>query len=452
MKNFFYLPENGLFSGKRLASIWIPIMIEELMIVVISFINIGISVYIGEAAVGGISLITTINMLIKKLVLGLSVGGSIVISQYIGKNNIDMAEKVSKLLVINMVLLGIAVNAVVYFLKTPIVNWLAGTSEQAVKDAAMDFLKWSTFCIPFYGLYYSLTSICRSMCETRLTMIASSGMSFLDLGLKIIFVRKMNLGVTGAGLGTLFSVIISSLFLLLVLFFGKYKIRINRPSKITFDRSIVGKIYRLGIPNSIENGMFQLGLLLIQRLTASFGTYALSANAIAKALSGIAHIWSTASGLLLVTVVGQCIGYGDPAQAKTYIKFVMKANFVISGIIGILFLIFCKPIVSMYDVKPETINIATVILQIYLIGTITAYPFSFTLPQALRGAGDTKFTMEVSLFAMFAIRIGFAYLLAKGFNMGIYGVWTAMVVEWFFKGAIFFVRYKKDKWQSIKVV
>ncbi|NLB80714.1 MAG: MATE family efflux transporter, partial [Clostridiaceae bacterium] len=222
--------------------------------------------------------------------------------------------------------------------------------------------------------------------------------------------------------------------------------------KLDIDWSLMGKVVKIGLPNGIENGMFQFGLLILQRLTASFGTVALAANAIAKTLTPISHIASTSFGLILITIVGQCMGAKNIKHAKMYIWHVLRLNFTITAVVNIICIIFASRLVGIYHLSDEASRLAKEIFLIYTGMSIIFYPLAFVLPQALRGAGDTRFTMVVSFVTMFAVRVGLAYVLGKYMGFGIVGLWIAMTIEWVIKGGIYLIRYLRGKWQIIRII
>ena len=82
------------------------------------------------------------------------------------------------------------------------------------------------------------------------------------------------------------------------------------------------------------------------------------------------------------------------------------------------------------------------------------WPLAFTLPNALRAAGDAVFTMAVSLASMFLFRIGFSYLLSCswGLDLGLLGVWIAMIIDWWVRALIFIFRFVQGKWKRIRLI
>ena len=103
--------------------------------------------------------------------------------------------------------------------------------------------------------------------------------------------------------------------------------------------------------------------------------------------------------------------------------------------------------------KRETAMAADV-LRWCAVFDLLIWPLAFTLPNALRAAGDAVFTMAVSLFSMFLFRIGFSYLLscAWGLNLGLLGVWIAMIIDWGVRSVIFVIRFAQGKWKQLQLI
>ena len=95
---------------------------------------------------------------------------------------------------------------------------------------------------------------------------------------------------------------------------------------------MVKQILHIGIPNGIENSIFQLGRVLTVSIIAMFGTTQIAANAIANNLDSMGVLPGTAMSLAIITVIGRCVGAGDFEQAEYYAKKMMKLTYVINGI------------------------------------------------------------------------------------------------------------------------
>ncbi len=218
--------------------------------------------------------------------------------------------------------------------------------------------------------------------------------------------------------------------------------------KIGIDKPILHKILYIGVPNGLENSIFQVGKILVSSLTASFGTAAITANAVTGNVGNFQLIPAGAVGAAIITVVGQCVGAGEYKQARQYLfKLLRTAYFFVAGI-GIFLILFREPICGLYHLSEETAQLTGLLLTYNSICCMLAHPISFALPNGLRAAGDVRYTMIVAIASMWICRIGLAYLLAKGLNLGVFGVYIAMTVDWLVRGICFVTRVLTGKWEK----
>ena len=155
--------------------------------------------------------------------------------------------------------------------------------------------------------------------------------------------------------------------------------------------------------------MFQIGKLLVSSLTATFGTAAIAANAVANSVAGFANIPGIAIGLAIVTAIGRCIGAGEKEQAKYYSKRLLGLAYAGMVLADLALFVLVKSIIACFALSAEAARIATQLLVSFALCAALIWPLSFTLPNALRAAGDAKYTMEVSVFSMWVFRVASSY-------------------------------------------
>jgi Na+-driven multidrug efflux pump len=259
------------------------------------------------------------------------------------------------------------------------------------------------------------------------------------------------MGVAGAGLATLLSRATAAAIMMFFISNKSNKIYIRKIHKIKFESNTIKTILRFGVPNGIENSMFQVGRLAVQGLISTFGTAAIAANAIAGSIIGFVQIPGGAISLSMVTVVGQCIGAGQDKWATYYVKKLLKISYLSMGALSIILFFSRSKIVSLFNLSPDAAKNAIDILAISAIFIMLFWSASFLLPSAFRAAGDNKFTMIISICSMWIFRIGFSYIVAQYFNMGLIGVWIAMFIDWIVRTIIYFSRFKSMKWIKERV-
>ncbi len=236
--------------------------------------------------------------------------------------------------------------------------------------------------------------------------------------------------------------------MIMVLMFVMDK-QINLKGRVTWklDIVLIKKILYIGIPNSLENSLFQLGKILLLSLISTFGTYAIAANAVCNTLASFNVLPGQAINMALLSVASMCIGAGDFQQARYYTKKLMVISIgCTAAISGILFV--ASPwIMGIYHLTPQTEALAVLVMRWHTVLAVLFWMPSFTLPNTLRAAGDVVWTMIIAIASMWVFRIGFAYLFSYYLDGGLLGVWVAMAIDWGFRGLCYGIRYHGHKWE-----
>lgn len=198
--------------------------------------------------------------------------------------------------------------------------------------------------------------------------------------------------------------------------------------------------------------MFQIGKLLVVSMVATLGTDAIAANAIGYQIIDFPNIPGVSIGLALVVIVGQDIGAGDKELAIKDSKYLLKLAYIGDWTCKLLLFAVAPLLVTIYSLSPAATDMAVTVLRCFSIAALPIWPLSFTLPNALRGAGDAKFTMLVSILSMWLCRIVISYALIMWFDFGILGVWIGMFVDWYVRGISYFLRFISKKWLTKKII
>jgi Na+-driven multidrug efflux pump len=224
-------------------------------------------------------------------------------------------------------------------------------------------------------------------------------------------------------------------------------VHISRPFSYKFDKRLVLRILNIGIPNGVENSLFQLGKILLLSVIAGFGTASITANAVGNAVATFQILPGIAIGLGLITVISQCVGAGDYEQVRYYTRKLLRFTYISFVAVNSVIILAIPLILRIYNLSAETAAMTKQILIFHGINACISWPTSFTLPNALRASNDVRYTMIVSIGSMWTCRIGFGILLSKYMNMGVMGIWVAMVIDWLVRSTLFIIRYRGQKWE-----
>ena len=327
-----------------------------------------------------------------------------------------------------------------------------GNVEDDVMTASQIYFLMSALSYPVMAIYNAYCALLRCIGNPRATMFSSFIMNIVNLIGNSVTIFWLGWGVMGAGLATLISRSVGAYITQRAL--RDPHCRIPYPGMFPFEwhPSEVKKILSVGIPSGFENGLFQLGKLLLLSMIATFGTASTAANAVGNTLGSFQCLPGNAIGLAMIAVVGQCCGAHAYDQAKFYTKKLMQIVYLCMGTLNILMLL-CNPIITLpFNLSPEATVLARQIVALHGAGCVIFWPMSFTMPNALRAAGDAKYTMTVAVFSMAVFRIGFGVFLATTMSMGVIGVWIAMQIDWVFRIICFLIRWHSGKWQTKTLV
>lgn len=450
-----------LFSRKDLAKIILPFILQQVLAVFISTADSVMVSHAGEAAISGVSLVGQLDILLIYAFSSLVSGGAVVVSQAIGKGDRSVACDTAKQLVYSATAIAALVTTLVLIFRRPLLSMLFGDVEADVMSHAQSYFFFIALSFPFLAIESSIAALFRSMGNSFITLLISIMMNLINLCGNAALIIGFGMGAAGAAIATLIARIVGAAVMVVLIRNKKNFVFIERILNYRPDFSTIRSILRIGIPNGIENSMFQFGKLLTQSLISSMGTAAIAANAVANTISGYQYTAGSAFGSTMVTVVGRSIGAGEKKQAKYYARLLVICAYIAIGTVVVFTLLFSDGLIGLFSLSSEAKNIASKLILAHAIAAAVMWPTAFTLPNAFRAASDVRFSMVVSVASMWIFRVALGHVLAldsvsvfglftiPGLGMGVMGVWVAMFVDWVFRLILFLWRYLSGRWLTV---
>ena len=437
-----------LFSGNDLKKLIIPLVFEQTLAITVGMADTMMIASAGEAAVSGVSLVDMINMLIFSVLSALATGGAVVTSQFIGAKQREQACRSAKQLLYTAIAGGMVFMVVVLLAREPLLRLFFGSIEADVMENALIYMVISALSFPFLAVYNACAALFRSMGNAQITLKVSILMNVMNIVGNAVCIFGLNMGVAGVAIPSLVSRAAAGIILYVLLKNPDNLVYfVKETFQIQWD--MVQRILYIGIPSGIENGLFQLGRVLVVSIISGFGTIQIAANGVANNLDAMGCIAGQAMSLAMITVIGQCVGAQDEKQIRHYAKKLLLITYVMTAAICSAILLGLNPILSLYGLSSETTRLAWILVMIHDGFAMILWPIAFVLPNMLRACNDVRFTMVVSIFSMFAFRIGFSYVIGIRMEMGAIGVWIAMVMDWIFRASLFVWRYRSGYWKKL---
>ncbi|RGD95508.1 MATE family efflux transporter [Clostridium sp. AM25-23AC] len=440
---------NRLFSRNDLVRLIIPLIVDQFLQVAVGLSDSIMVARVGEAAVSGVSLVDTVMLLIINIFTALATGGAVIAGQYLGRKDPKTGCEATAQLFNFTFLFSIFIMILGYLGQNVILYHVFGKIEPEVMKDSRTYLLIVLSSIPMIAMYNAGAAIFRAMGNSNVAMKTSLLMNSINVFGNALLIFGFHRGVEGVAIPTVVSRGVACVVILILLNNQEHELHILHPYPFKIKWNVLKKILYIGIPNGLENSMFQLGKIAVLSLVSGLGTASLAANAVGNNIANFAILPGMSFGFALLTVCAQCVGAGDFEQVKYYTKHMMRVEYlclIASNLIVILALPF---ILSVYNLSDEAAQYANDIILYHAACVVTIWPLSFTLPNTLRAAADVKVTMVLSIISMWVFRFGFSYLLTMVFHMGIFGVWVAMTIDWLVRGIFFVCRYKSGRWQKI---
>lgn len=441
-----------LFDNKALTALIVPLIVEQLLAVLVGMADSIMVANVGEAAVSGVSLVDNIMVLLINIFAALATGGAVVAGQYLGQKREKDACIAAKQLIWFIFLCSVGITAIVYLGRNFILHSVFGAIDADVMSSANTYLMIVTASIPFIALYNGGAAIFRAMGNSKVSMQVSIVMNVINVAGNAILIYGFHRGTEGVAIPTLVSRMVAAILILGLLCNQTRVLHLEKTLRYHLNGSMVKRILNIGVPNGLENSMFQLGKILVLSLVSTFGTSAIAANAVSNAVALFQILPGMAISLAVTTVISRCVGAGDYEQAKYYARKLLKITYCCMAVTVALIFAVLPLIMKVYNLSAGTSAESEKILLFHGCSAILVWPIAFNLPAVFRASGDVRYSMITSIVSMWIFRIAFSYILGKYMGIGVFGVWIAMIIDWCFRAILFVYRYFSGKWQGRSAV
>ncbi|OBZ16449.1 MATE family efflux transporter [Bacillus sp. FJAT-26390] len=454
-KTQFYLDK--YFSGesmdyRQILALFFPILIDQAFIVGLNLVNTAMISSSGVGAVSAVNMVDSLNIFLINVFVAVATGGTVVVAQYKGNGNNQMVSRATAGSITSVSMIALGIGLLIIAFHNPLLQLLFGSATPEVMASARTYLIGSSISFLGIAIVQAVCGALRGIGKSRASLFLSLIMNVLYVLLNILFINYLHMGVLGMTIAINIARFAGAACALYYLFKMDATLHIRIRDLFHIPISMLKKILFIGLPFAAEQMFFNGGKLLTQVFIVSMGTYAIATNAIASSLAGVFQIPAAALSIMVVTVVGQCIGRGNVADARKFMKSFLWLGALFLTAIGLILMPFFSLLVGLFSPPAEIIDDIFWVLLMTVIVQIPLWSISFILPSALRAAGDARFTSISSMLSMWLFRVILGYVLGVTLGMGIFGVWLAMNCEWGVRGAVFLWRFRGDKWYKHKLI
>lgn len=384
----------------------VPSTIQALLNVSVNALNnLLAGHYFGEVEISSISQTASVFAIYEVITYGFASSCGILVAQYWGKRDKSKIENIISIAIKLEILLGLAFSAVMFLFPSQIMSVMTKDSE--VIRLGAEYLRISAPVYFLYGICNALYSSFSSLEMVTYVFWGNSLCSLSNLALSYIFIPKY--GVIGAAIAALISRIVSFLFALYILFRNS-KIDYSPSDILSKDRELLVDFLRVAYPVMGHELIWSVGNNMPQILMGRISTVATSSYSIAINFCQLLTIFQSGLGSAALTVVGQNIGNGELNKAKksanTFVLYTLFAS-----IASTLALCLFHPLyLKFYDVSPEVLANAKMMMRVLMIQTFFSGFDSVVLVNTLRAGGMGKVGFYTDIVVMWLIAIPLGWL------------------------------------------
>lgn len=395
-------------------SIYIPLVLQN---VVTLSVNLADNIMLGaysETALAGVAAVNQIQFVYQQLITALGDGLVIFGSQYWGNGQIQPIKKISASAMQGALIFAAVLFALVSLFPQQAVGIF--TTDSMIIREGRAYLEIIRFTYLFFAVTQLLLAAVRSTETVKIAFGLSILTFFVNCGINYLLIfgnfGAPKLGVQGAAIGTLLARITECAVLIFYLYKKEQKLKIRFRDFLQFDKKLSKEYYKLTLPMLVVQGLWGLNTVLQTVILGHMTAAAIAANSAASTLFLMVKSAAVGAASSASVIIGKAIGTGDMAKVHEYARKLQKRFVVIGLLSGVLLYFLRIPVLSLYDLSPETMEMANTFL---IILSVICVGMSYQMPTnngIIRGGGNALFVVKMDLISIWAIVLPLSFVMA----------------------------------------
>ena len=402
--------------------------------------------FVGGGALAAVGIANITFWFLTSLVIGLTTGSSIVISQLYGGKEIERMKRATATTIVFMLIFS-AIISVLGVLFSPAILRLLNVPQDIMAETQL-YMQIIFGGMIFNTFYNMFTAYLRALGEVKNPLFILIFTCILNVGLNFVVVVHMGLGVGGAAVTTVMS---QGVAMVLTILYIRFKVPLLHVKKLLVDKSLLFAILKNGLPAALQMSFISISSLTITRLINSFGTAAIAGLFAVQRIDHLAIIPVATLSMALSVFVGQNIGAFKEDRCKQGLKIAMLQSVSLAVLMSVVMMIFSRNLVALFiDAEDAHVTEIITIGQNYLNIMVIFYflfAIQFTFNGFLRGVGDAFSATFISLGNLI-LRVKCAYFLVYFAGMGPEAIAWSLPFGWLFSCTVGFIYYKKGFWKG----
>ena len=425
---------------------WPPI-VGNLLFASVGVISIKAVGTLGAEAVAAVGTGQRMVWVFQALLMAVMTGTTALVARAVGSKDMIEAAHVTRLAIGVSIALSLITTLVIVLFAEKFIGIFG--LDPVAQELAVTYLTISILFIPFMAIGMVIGAALRAAGDVKTPMYIGIFTNIIAIYLLLGLVNGQygmpKLGILGAALAMGISFTIGAAIQLYLWLANKLVVPIGKAGSFTKER--LRQLITISYPAGIESFVFQFGMLSFFWIVAMYGTEEVAAYNIGVNILMLSFILGNGFSVAAATLSGQFLGASNPVAAYKSGYQAAGMTMLAMSLSGLLLAFFAEPIAWFFIQDEEVVKFAVIFVWIFAM----AQPFmalEFSLGSTLRGAGDTRSPLVITIIGLLVIRVPIAFLLYY-LEMPVQWIFATLIIDYFVKGILLITRYRSKRWMKV---
>jgi putative MATE family efflux protein len=430
----------------------LPAIGEQILTMLVGLVDTYLVGHLGPDALAAVGLANQVILLAMTVIMALATGTTALVARQVGAGDLHGARTTLQQSLLMVAPVGVGITVLLAVAARPALGFFQ--PEATVAVLGQQYLRVASLTFAFHAILTVGNAALRGSGDTRTPLYIMLLVNGVNVLLSYLLIHGWGpipaWGVLGSAIGAAVARGIGGVVILGALSSPRRLLRFARAGWRP-DLGLIKRVLNVGLPAGGEQLLMRFGQANFTRVVSGLGTAAYAAHQVAIQGQSLSFMPGMGFSVAATTLVGQGLGAGKPERARASVHECLGMAIAFMSIGGLVLLLLAAQVTALFvPHHPEVIALGAACNRLLGFGQ----PFiaiMMVLSGALRGAGDTRFTLVSTAGGVWLVRLPLAYLFVGPLGLGLVGAWYAMLLELGLRALVFTLRFRSGAWARIKV-
>lgn len=434
---------------KKTVAIAVPIALQSMITIGVNLTDTVMVGKLGETALSATSQANQFVNIFHICCMGLGMGASVLTARFWGMKDIVSLKKAITImlrLMISLAIVGFTIPSIL------IPEKILGlyTPDADVIAEGLRYMAYMVPCFLMMGFSLTCTIVIRSVGQMKIPLFTSIGAFFVNIFFNYMFIfgkfGAPEMGVAGAGLGTLIARAFEAVMICGYIFFVDKRVGYRLNDLFMKCSDLFKEYVKISIPVLVSDSLLAFGNTAVAIIMGRIGTSFVSANAVTMVTQQLSTVVIQGICQAGCIITGHTLGEGDVEKAQQQAVTFFCLGAIVGAVGGVIILLISDFVINLYDLTEETKLLAGELMRAIAFIVVFQSINSIMTKGVLRGGGDTKFLMVADILFLWIVSIPFGALAGLVWHLDAFWIYILLKADQVIKAGWCVIRLRSRKW------